>query len=127
MRTLKYGGDLYIGDFIGISVNNCMDFGWYCGDGTSGTLQYYTIWAPKVRYEDYKAWEKLTDEQKKKWYPRAYKNGFTTKCLYKSYINAVHDTRVMKLSHPENIFTSKADREAYEKSKEVLIKLNFIK
>jgi hypothetical protein len=34
---------------------------------------------------------------------------------------------VIKILHPEDIFTNKADREAYEKSKEVLIKLNFIK
>lgn len=127
MRTLKYGGDLHIGDFIGISVNNTMDFGWYCGDGASGTLQYYTIWAPIVRYEDYEAWEKLPVDQRAKWYPRAYKNGFTKKCLYKSYINTVHDTRVIKISHPEEIFTGRVDREKYEKSKEVLIKLNFIK
>jgi hypothetical protein len=123
MRTLKYGGDLQIGDFIGVSVNNCMDFGWYCGDGINKTLQYYTIWAPKVIYEDYEAWKKLPEDKN----PGAYKNGWTIKCLYKSYINTVHDTRVIKILHPEDIFTNKADREAYEKSKEVLIKLNFIK
>lgn len=125
MRTLKYGGDLQIGDFIGVSVNNTMDFGWYCGDGSSGTLQYYSIWAPKYRYDDYEEFLTLDDVAKKRY--TIYKNGFTKKCLYKSYINAVHDTRVMKLSHPENIFTNKEDREVYEKSKEVLIKLNFIK
>ena len=127
MRTLKYGGDLHIGDFIGISVNNTMDFGWYCGDGASGTLQYYTIWAPIVRYEDYEAWEKLPVDQRAKWYPKSYKDGFTKKCLWKSYINTVYCTRVIKISHPEDIFTDKKDRERYEKSKEVLIKLNFIK
>lgn len=127
MRTLQYGGDLHIGDFIGISVNNSMDFGWYCGDGTSRTLQYYTIWNVKSRYEDYELWQKLPMDQRTKWYPRCYTNGWTMKCLWKSYINAVHATRVIKILHPEDIFTNKQDREAYEKSKEVLIKLNFIK
>jgi len=126
MRTLKYGGDLYIGDFIGVSVNNTMDFGWYCGDGSSGTLQYYTIWCPTIRYDDYKEFLKITDEKTKKRYT-IYKNGFTKKCLWKSYINVVHTTRVIKILHPEDIFTNKEDREKYEKSKEVLIKLNFIK
>ena len=46
---------------------------------------------------------------------------------WKSYINVVHTTRVIKILHPEDIFTNKEDREQYEKSKEVLIKLNFIK
>jgi hypothetical protein len=127
MRTLKYGGDLYIGDFIGISVTNSMDFGWYCGDGTSGTLQYYTMWAVKARHEHYEMWQKLPVDQRTRWYPTSYKDGFTKKCLYKSFINAVHDTRVIKLPHPEDIFTNKEDREAYENAKEVLIKLNFIK
>ena len=127
MRTLQYGGDLYIGDFIGISVANIMDFGWYCGDGKGGTLQYYSLRAPKYRYEDYEVWTKLPADQQKKWYPRCYTNGWTIKCLWKSHINSVHNTRVIKLPHPEDIFTDKQDREIYEKSKEVLIKLNFIK
>lgn len=126
MRTLQYGGDLHIGDFIGISVNNAMDFGWYCGDGPSGTLQYYHYGTPKYRHDDYEEFLKITDAETKKRYT-IYKNGFTKKCLWKSYINTVYCTRVIKISHPEDIFTDKKDRERYEKSKEVLIKLNFIK
>ena len=125
MRTLKYGGDLHIGDFIAVSVNNTMDFGWYCGDGSSGTLQYYNIYAPKYRYDNYEKFLTLDDVAKKRY--TIYKNGFTKKCLWKSYINVVHTTRVIKILHPEDIFTNKEDREKYEKSKEVLIKLNFIK
>jgi hypothetical protein len=56
-----------------------------------------------------------------------YSKGFTLKCLYKSYINAVHDTRVVKITNPEDIFTTQEDKEDYEKSKEILIKLKFIK
>jgi hypothetical protein len=47
--------------------------------------------------------------------------------MYKSYINAVHATRVMKVTNPEDIFIEQQDREDYEKSKEALITLNFIK
>jgi hypothetical protein len=39
----------------------------------------------------------------------------------------VHDTRVIKITNPEDIFTNSKDREQYEKSKEALITLNFIK
>jgi len=33
----------------------------------------------------------------------------------------------MKINNPEDIFTTKEDREQYEKSKEILIKLKFVK
>jgi len=34
---------------------------------------------------------------------------------------------VVKITNPEDIFTDQEDREEYEKSKEILIKLKFIK
>lgn len=126
MRDLKYGGQLEIGDFIAVSNGNHLDFGWYCGDG-SNTLQYYSYSVPAGAYGQYKDWLNDTEENKSVWKTKRYTNGFTKKCLWKSYINAVHSTRVVKLIHPEDIFTGKEEREIYEESKEVLITLNFIK
>jgi len=129
MRTLRYGGQLSPGDFIAVSEGNRVFFGWYFGDGIGGTLQYYYLGAPGHCYDAYQEWEKITsDEVKKKhWRAKMYSKGFTLKCLYKSYINAVHDTRVVKITNPEDIFTTQEDKEDYEKSKEILIKLKFIK
>jgi hypothetical protein len=127
MRTLKYGGVLHPGDFIAISGSNHMMFGWYVGDG-HGTLQFYYMEGPARTYEDYKSWLNYSDEEKakNKWASRRFEKGFTTKCLWKSYINAVHGTRVIKIERPEEIFTEQEDRDTYEKSKEALITLNFI-
>jgi hypothetical protein len=129
MRKLKYGGDLNFGDFIAVSEGNRIVFGWYFGNGINNTLQYYYLKAPDQCYEAYENWEKIKDPEvkKKHWSTKKYSKGFTLKCIYKSYINAVHDTRVMKINNPEDIFTTKEDRELYEKSKEILIKLNFVK
>jgi hypothetical protein len=128
MRKLKYGGDLHPGDFIAISEQNRMSFGWYFGDGIGGTLQYYYLRAPLNSYEYYEEWSKKTPEAKKaSWYDKKFQKGFTLKCIWKSYINAVHKTRVVKITNPEDIFTDQEDREEYEKSKEILIKLKFIK
>lgn len=124
MRKLKYGGDLEIGDFIGVSIGNTMDFGWYCGDGRD-TLQYYNYYIPASRHSQYTEW--AGTDGKHRWLSRIFEKGFTKKCLYKSYINTVHSTRVIKILHPETIFTEKEDREIYEESKEILINLNFIK
>lgn len=129
MRTLKYGGDLRPGDFIAISESNTISFGWYFGDGIGGTLQYYYLGAPGQSYKIYKDWEVIIDPEvkKKHWRSKQYFKGFTLKCIRKSYINAVHSTRVVKITNPEDIFTETKDRETYEKSKETLIKLNFVK
>lgn len=128
MRTLKYGGVLHPGDFIAISEGNHISFGWYVGDG-QGTLQFYYMRSPGRSYKDYQDWCKWSDEQKgnNKWMTRRFEKGFTSKCIWKSYINAVHSTRVVKITNVEDIFTEQEDREEYEKSKEVLITLNFIK
>ena len=37
------------------------------------------------------------------------------------------EVQVMKITNPEDIFTTQEDKEQYEKSKEVLIKLKFVK
>ena len=124
MRELKYGGMIVPGDFVAISYNNHIDFGWYAGNGR-GTLQYYTFRGPESAHLRYEDWVTSTD--KSEWMLKRYLKGFTIKCLWKSYINAVHDTRVIKITNIDDIFTQKEDRETYEKSREILIKLNFIK
>lgn len=128
MRTIQYGGQLVPGDFVAIAFNNCIDFGWYCGNG-SGTLQYYSFRYPKNALERYEDWLNQSEEEKKNnWCDKRFsKEGFTIKALYKSYINSVHRTRVIKITNIEDIFTDPEDRENYEKSREALIKLNFVK
>lgn len=128
MRQIKYGGTLSFGDFIAVSDGNHLNFGWYAGNGRN-TLQYYPMMGPRRIYEEYRAWSTLNDEEKakNKWLTKRYEKGFTTKCLWKSYINAVHSTRVMKITNIEDIFTDAEDRKMYEESKQVMITLNFIK
>ena len=127
MRKLKHGGDLHPGDFIAIAEQNRMSFGWYFGDGR-GTLQYFYYTGPEDCYRLYEEWNAKNDDAKAKdWRTKKYNKGFTLKSIYKCYVNAVHATRVIKINNPEEIFTDPQDRETYEKSKETLIKLNFIK
>jgi hypothetical protein len=126
MRNLKYGGQLEIGDFIAVSNGNHIDLGWYCGDG-SNTLQYYSYVVPASAHKQYKDWLNQSDADRSAWRTKLYTKGFTKKCLWKSYINTVHSTRVVKIVRPEDIFTNKEDRDNYEESKEALITLNFIK
>lgn len=125
--TVRYGGELNFGDLIGVTYSNHILFGFYAGKG-NGTLQYYPINHVAFTLDDYQEWQKLSDEQKKgSWKTRRYSKGFTSKCFYKSYINSVHKTRVIKMDSPENIFTEKDDKETYEKAKQALIKVGMIK
>lgn len=128
MRHLKYGGQIVPGDFIVISYNNYLDFGWYAGNG-SGTLQYYGMRGPGHAYRDYEDWLKMTDKEKSEntWQAKRFEKGFTRKCLWKSYISSPHPTRIMKITNIEDIFTEREDREEYERSKEAMIKVNLIK
>lgn len=128
MRTIKYGGQLVPGDFIAVSDGNHLNFGWYIGDGRN-TLQYYYMRGPQSVYNDYKTWLRYSDEEKAKnrWMSERFAKGLTIKCLWKSFINSVHATRVMKITNIDDIFTDPEDRKIYEESREVLIKLKFIK
>ena len=128
MRNIRYGGTLVPGDFIAVSYQNHIDLGWYAGDGR-GTLQYYTLRGPGIAYKDYQDWLNSSDEEKRKnkWMSSRFEKGFTRKSFWKSYINSVHSTRVMKLTNPEELLTEQEDRELYERSKEALITVNFIK
>lgn len=126
MRNIKYGGQLVPGDFIAVSDGNHLNFGWYAGDGIN-TLQYYYFRSPGQARDRYEEWLNEAEEERSNWATKMYQKGFTRKCLWKSYINAVHSTRVMKLTNIEDIFTEPEDRKEYEKSREVMIKLNLVK
>ena len=126
MRTIKYGGQLVPGDFIAISNGNHISFGWYAGDGR-GTLQYYWMGGPGQVYDSYLEWQK-NPSSVGSWRAKTFeKHGFSSKLFTKSYVNAVHETRVMKITNIEELLTKREDRDEYEKSREALITLNFIK
>jgi hypothetical protein len=127
MTEIRYGGLLQPGDFIAIANSNYLNLGWYCGKGHN-TLQYYHFRSPGINMDQWEQWSKMTDEKKSKsWYSKRYAKGFTIKCLWKSYINAVHSTRIVKITNIEDVFTEPEDLLEYEKSKEALLTLNFIK
>jgi hypothetical protein len=84
---------------------------------------------PSRLYTEYRAWLTLNDAEraKNKWMSKRFEKGFTVKCLWKSFINSVHKTRVMKLTNVEDIFTDPEDIKEYQEAKEVMIKLNLVK
>lgn len=128
---IQYGGKLEFGDFLAISDGNRLCFGWYAGTGQNGTLQYYYFSQPGGSYNHYKEWLALSDAEKAQ--PlhnrnnKMYAKGFTSKCLWKSYITAVHDTRVAKLDNPEAMFTDPRDLQDYKESVEALKAIGMIK
>ena len=128
---ILYGGHLKEGDIIAVANGNYLTLGWYVGQGR-GTLQYWWVGQPFASYENYQEWLDTPEDKRSKWNNKRYEKGFTRKCIYKSYINAVHNTRIIKITHPEDILPTYkkgwgTTMEEYQKSKEVLEKLNIIK
>tara|TARA_R110002126_G_scaffold116164_9_gene255483 strand:- start:1224 stop:1613 length:390 start_codon:yes stop_codon:yes gene_type:complete len=127
MKPLKVSDNLTLngGEFIIVAGNNRLDYGWYCGSGRN-TLQYFSLWCPGAILTEFEEYEKQ-GLQYTGWRKREFKkNGFSSKALYKTYINSFGDWRVLKVADPDNLFTNPADIATYEKSKEALIKIKFL-
>ena len=122
MKTVKYGGDLQIGDFIAICYQYGFGFGWYCGEGKTGTLQFFEYqWVERsfVHYNDAKAIPEYHNHYK------ANTEEFNKSWIGKTYILNWR-WRVMKIENPESIFTDLKNLEIYKKSREILQQINFI-
>ena len=129
MSTLNLGKNvtLEIGDFIVVAWGNHLEYGWYCGQGAyKSTLQYYNIYSPGSSFEEFEKYER--GEEVQDWIAERFKKqkGFTSKCFYKNYINSFDASRIMKPADPDNFFTNPEDIEAYNKSKEALIRIKFL-
>jgi hypothetical protein len=124
MRTIRYGGQIEKGDFLIISYQNCIGFGWYIGEG-KGTIHFYNLYAPKNYNEAYESYLKETKHSK--WSENKYEKGFNLKSVYKDYIYDTNEFRIAKVNNPEEFFTNPNDFLTYEQSRDVLIKLKFIK
>lgn len=127
-HNLRYGGQLEIGDFIAISDGMNVTLGWYVGAG-QGTLQFYNYTNPGMAYIKYN--EFLNNPSPKNWDVNRYAKHkkFSSKLIWKAYIYGwgIRDggARVIKITNPETLFTNAKDLEAYNKSREALITLNF--
>ena len=127
MKPLKVGDNLTlnVGDFIIIASGGRLDYGWYCGQNRYGsTLHYYNIWGPANALEEY---ERFQAGDNTGWrVERFMKHGFSSKCFYKNFLNVWYESRILKPGNPDELFTHPEQLEAYNKSKEALIKIKFL-
>jgi hypothetical protein len=122
MITLEHGGNLEIGDFIAIAYAQGFTFGWFTGEGKTGTLQYCEYHWPKRNLNYYNAC-KLDD--KYSCHLKANKEEFNKTWLAKSYILSWND-RVMKIENPESVFIKTDDLQTYLESRDILKTINII-
>jgi hypothetical protein len=126
LHEFRFGGKLKIGDFILVAYTDRVYPGWYCGMGQNKSLQYYSvneIIHKAEKYDDY-----LKDKNAVSKYTAAnFKDGFTKKSLYKSYIITCNKSRVIKITRPEETLIEQDDIQDYQKSKQILINLGIIK
>jgi len=118
--NIKYGGALKIGDFIGVGSNWGMDFGWYSGNGKSGTVQFIT---PQTITYDFTAYTK----RQQGGYPEPKdRRGFSLDCISKSFVRVQHGNRIVKITCPDDVFTGK-ELQQYLEAKRILTDMKFLK
>lgn len=118
---IKHGGTLQIGDFIAVNKKYHIEFGWYSGNGKSGTLQYVkptlTISAKAYFDERAKKGELITSRDKQ---------GFSLDHIMKEYVKHSHTDMVVKINDASDLFTGR-DLELYEQARDILKAMNVIK
>lgn len=90
MYTVKYGGEIHKGDLIAVSNGNYISVGIYYGRGRGGTFQYFYPGQATSAKDHY---------DKNVLRLGVNKVGlFKIAKIWKSYINAPTDTRIIKLN-----------------------------
>jgi len=120
--TIKYGGILQIGDFIAVGSNYEMAFGWFSGNGKTGTIQY--IWPNKITWA-FSEYNKTMNN------PNAVlsakdRRGFSLDHISKDYVRLQHFNRVVKITCPDDVFAG-ADLQKYLEAKRILTDMKFLK
>jgi hypothetical protein len=121
MRTVQYGGDLQIGDFIAISYAAGFTVGWYCGYGKN-TLHYIECHWPITSLDYY---TRVKADKSYKQNKKANSEEFNKDWIAKNYVNN-WKWRVMKIENPESLFTEQEDLDRYIESKQILEQIKFI-
>lgn len=120
-NKIRYGGTLNIGDFIVIGCDWSVSYGWYCGNGKSGNIQFiapHVVNYSSVAYDErVKSSTNLTAKDRK---------GFSLDHIGKSPIRNSRKKNVIKIIYPESIFTG-VDLEMYKAAKDILTQIKFLK
>jgi hypothetical protein len=121
MRTVNYGGDLKIGDFIAVSYNSGFILGWYCGEGKN-TLQFFETHWPSRSLDQY---NRVKADAGYRDHDKANSEEFNKSWITKSYV--MHwKWRVMKIQDPESLFTDIEDLNKYIESRQILEQIKSI-
>lgn len=124
-NDLRYGGTLNVGDFIGIGSDWGMNFGWYCGNGKAGNIQYICPRTVVYNFEGYNHrvnWSKdnntvLTARDRK---------GFTLDHIGKNPIRNHKKDNAVKIIVADGLFHG-TELKDYERAKEILTQIKFLK
>jgi len=120
-KFIKYGGTLQEGDFIGVGANHGMTFGWYSGNGRSGTLQFIrsrtVVWEFDHFNERKAKGDMLCNKDKR---------GFSLDHIGKEYVKNSKTNCVVKINDATGLFTDE-ELDRYEKAVVILKAMNFLK
>ena len=122
---LSIGGTLAIGDVVGISLHNFIDFGWFVEPGESGSLKYISFSTSRNVHKDYDTF--LAEPNPKSWMKAKFENGLLYQNFRREYILSfnAHDNRAFKITNPEEFFKDSEIEKVYLQGKDTLNKVKF--
>ena len=122
--NIRYGGQLQLGDFIVVSNDKTLTFGWYTGLGNN-TVQYVSITTPISMNRIFENWK--SNPTSYRYYDKKFeKKGLLFSHLPKGYVLDKHRFQIAKIpGNPEDLFTNVQDLENYRASKKVLESMKF--
>jgi len=121
VSTIKYGGVLNVGDFLGIGSNCGMTFGWYSGNGKSGNIQFISAYDVIREFKDYNDRMKVGVKKTTKDV-----RGFNFDHISKHPLRGRHVDRALKITCPDDVFTG-LDLQRYLEAKRILTDMKFLK
>lgn len=124
-HTIDLGGELHVGDMIGVSYSNSIEYGWYVPGRES--LMFVRIGVPSIVKNHFQEYQDGVAAGKTfgKYLTNRYAKGLTFKCMSRDFITAWGRNRVFKIDNPEEFFKGSKIESAYLEAKAILNDVNF--
>lgn len=119
--VLELGGELQIGDLIGMADDVRIKLAWYVSATKGGNLKVINIHVPQVIETHFSTYLK---DMGSSHLDNMFKNGFTFESIPQSVIYNTY-LRAVKIENPEKYIVDKSVLDRYKLNKDILLKLNF--
>lgn len=125
IQKIPFGKELHIGDYLAYSTTYAPNFGWFVGNGKTGSIQYIS---PRTVIYEFDNYNKRIEKSKTSNVDLSRKDnkGFTFEHIGKNFVKGSNFNKIIKITDPSAIF-SEREFDEYEKAKKILTEMHFLK